>query len=307
MTLLRLGTRRSKLAQKQNSLVMEHIKRLAPDVACEVVFIETTGDTFMGDLSKVGGKGVFVKEIEEALLEGRIDAAVHSMKDVPMDLPQGLVIQAVLPRHDMRDVVLCRGGKSFVGLVAGSKIGTSSLRRASQLKAAFPALDIVPIRGNIDTRIQKMENGDVNALVLAKAGIDLMGWQESISEVFEPDMLCPALAQGIVGIETRAEDVKTNDILSKINHQDTFTCLMAERRLAKVLGVSCHTSVAGYCEVTKGGNLRMIALVAAPDGSKIVRGRDKADYAQGAQLAEIVADQLLVQGAAELMKEITTD
>lgn len=304
--LLRIGTRKSKLAIVQTEEVIAELKNSNPEINCEIVHITTTGDKFLGDLTKVGGKGVFVKEIEDALLNKEIDIAVHSMKDVPYNMTEGLVISSMLKRADIRDVALCKSTKSFIDLKEGEKVGTSSLRRASQIKASFPYLDVVPIRGNIHTRIQKMEDGEVDALLLAKAGIDRMAMQDKIKLVFEPDMLCPAIGQGAIGIQCREDDELVREDLAKINHKDTFTCVSVERIVIRTLQGSCQTPIGGFCEVTKGGNLRMIALVATPDGSKVVRSRHKLPYEDAEVLGEVVAKDLINQGALEMLAPIAT-
>jgi hydroxymethylbilane synthase len=299
--LLRIGTRKSDLALVQTETVISALKESNPDIRCEIVHITTTGDKFLGDLSKVGGKGVFVKEIEEALLDNKIDIAVHSMKDVPYEMTEGLTIPAMLERDDIRDVAICREAKSFIDLPEGAKIGTSSLRRASQIKASFSYLDIEPIRGNINTRLEKMKNGEVSAIVVAKAGIDRMDWADKISVVFEPDMVCPAIGQGAIGMQCRADDELVIEDLLKVNHKDTFTCVNTERIVIRTLQGTCQTAIGGFCQVTKGGNLRMIALVATPDGSKIVRSRHKLPYEEADVLGKVVAKDLINQGALEML------
>lgn len=300
----KIGTRNSRLALAQTQQVIDALEKVNPGIQTEIIEITTTGDKFLGDLSKVGGKGVFVKEIEDALLSGKIDMAMHSMKDVPNDLPEGLVIPAMLERDDIRDVVVCREGETFEGLKTGAKVGTSSLRRASQILRNFPHVEVVPLRGNIDTRLRKMENGDVDAAVLAKAGLDRMGWNGRINVVFEPDMMLPAVGQGALGVECRADDEETLAVLAKVNHADTFTCVTAERAMSARLGGNCHTPVAGYCEVTKGGSLRLIGHVTSPDGKTLVRSRQKMPYDDPQAVGEAAAQELLDQGAKQIIDEI---
>ena len=302
--IFKIGTRNSRLALAQTNQVIAALKAKQPDVQVEIVEITTTGDKFLGDLSKVGGKGVFVKEIEDALLSKKIDMAMHSMKDVPNELPEGLVIPAMTVRDDIRDVVICPEGKSFEGLKEGAKIGTSSLRRASQINRNFPHLEVVPLRGNIDTRLKKMENGDVDAVILAKAGIDRMGWESRINVVLEPDMMLPAVGQGALGIECRADDEEAMALLHKVNDEETFACVSAEREMARLLGGNCHTPIAGYCEKTKGGSLRIISHVASPDGKKLVRSRHKMPYENPKAVGKAAADELLEQGAKEIIDAI---
>lgn len=302
--IFKIGTRNSRLALAQTNQVIAALKAYDETIQTEIVEITTTGDKFLGDLSKVGGKGVFVKEIEDALLSGKIDMAMHSMKDVPNDLPEGLIIPAMIKRDDIRDVVVCREGESFEGLKDGAKVGTSSLRRASQLRRNFPHLEIVPIRGNIDTRLRKMENGDVDAVVLAKAGLDRMGWDGRISVVFEPDMMLPAVGQGALGVECRESDDEAMAILKGANDEHTFACVTAERAMSGRLGGNCHTPIAGYCEVTKGGSLRLISHVTSQDGKTLVRSRQKMPYDDPDAIGAAAAAELLEQGAKDIIDEI---
>tara|TARA_R110000868_G_scaffold218576_1_gene468972 strand:+ start:116801 stop:117730 length:930 start_codon:yes stop_codon:yes gene_type:complete len=301
---LRIGTRRSRLALIQTEMVRKAIEKVAPDISFEIIEYTTTGDKFLGDLSKVGGKGVFVKEIEDAMLKGEIDIAMHSMKDMPNHLPEGLVVAGVLPRDDIRDAAICKDGVAFEALAAGSKIGTSSLRRSSQLNRNFPHLTVVPLRGNLDTRLNKLKQGEVDAIILAKAGLDRMAWNDKISLVFEPDMMLPAVGQGAVGIECKASDTELLDIIKMVNCEKTFTCVTAEREMSLLLGGNCQTPIAGFCEVTKGHNLRFIAHVTSPDGSKIVRAREKMPYDEPKALGRKIAEDLLSQGAQTLIEDI---
>jgi hydroxymethylbilane synthase len=302
----RIGTRGSKMALAQTQKIIDELQFLEPENTYKAVVIKTTGDKFMGDLKNIGGKGLFVKEIEQALLDGKIEMAMHSMKDVPgdVDLPKGLIIPSMLKRDDLRDVAVCREGETFIGLKNGSKIGTSAPRRAAAIQNAFPYLKIVPIRGAADTRVAKLDSGEVDALIMAKSGLERIGYHHRISEVFEPDMICPAIAQGVVGIQCRKKDQDIMNLLEKINHKDTFTCVTTERILLKILQGNCHTPIAGYCEVTKGGNLRFIALVASPDGKKIVRAREKMPYSEYEVLGQKVAEILMNQGARSIINDI---
>lgn len=299
----RIGTRGSKMAMVQTNQIIEALKQVSPEDHFEAKVIKTTGDKFMGDLKKIGGKGAFVKEIERALLDGEVEMAMHSMKDVPgdVDLPEGLIIPAVLERHDIRDVVVCRVGETFVGLKEGAKIGTSAPRRASIINSAFPYLDVVPMRGAADTRVAKLDSGEVDALILAKSGLERIGYEKRISEVFEPDMMCPAIGQGIVGIECRENDKESLELLAKINHKDTFTCLTAERTMLRAMQGNCHTPIAGFCQVTKGGNLRMIAMIASPDGNTVLRAREKYTYDKAEELGAAIAELLFEQGARGIL------
>ena len=301
----RIITRKSKLALAQVEMVIQAIKKVHPDFEYEIIEVLSEGcyERFQGKIEDLGGKGAFVKDLEQAILDNNADFAVHSMKDVPtdQDIPEGLIFPAVLERGDMRDVAVCRAGESFVGLKEGSKVGTSSVRRSAQIKAAFPHLELVPLRGNVPTRIEKVNNGEVDAAILAKAGLDRLGLTDLIAEVFEPDMMLPAVGQGIVGVECRNQDQDLIALLEKVNHQDTFTCITAERAMLQGLGGNCHTPIGGYCEVTKGGNLRMIAHVTSLDGDKLVRAREKMDYNNPQALGEKIAEELIKQGADKLI------
>lgn len=301
----KIVTRKSRLALAQVDLVIKAIQAKNPDFEYEIIEILSQGcyDRFKGDLHTIGGKGVFVKDLEKALLEGEADFAVHSMKDVPTDeeMPQGLVIPAVLPRADIRDVIVCREGDSLVSLKEGAMIGTSSVRRSSQIYASFPHLKTTPIRGNVDTRLQKLKNGEVDAVMLAKAGLDRLGLVDTITEVMEPDMIMPACGQGVVGIQCREKDSETAELLASINDEETMTCLTAERAMLQKLGGNCHTPIGGYCEYTLGGNLRLLAMVAAPDGSRVARARIKMPKDDPHAVGLAAADELLSQGAAEII------
>lgn len=303
----RIGTRKSNLALKQTEMVISEIQKKVPDFQFEIVEILSQGcyERFQGNIKDLGGKGVFVKDLEQQILDEKIDFAVHSMKDIPTDeeLPEGLCIPAVLERGDLRDVVICREGESFVGLKEGSIVGTSSLRRESQILMSFPHLIVKPIRGNVGTRIQKLVQQEYDAILLAKAGLDRLDLSSKITEVFEPDMMLPAVGQGVIGVECREGDQEVLDLLSHINHMDTMVCVRAEREMLKILGGNCHTSVGGYCEVTKGGSLRMIAHVAAPDGSDLVRSRQKMPYDDPENLGATVAEELLSLGAKRFISE----
>lgn len=301
----RIATRRSKMALAQTNRVISLLKAVAPQH--EYIIHEVVSDgcyeRFKGDLQQIGGKGAFVKALEMDMLDGKADMAMHSMKDVPgdVDLPQGLEIPCTLQRDDLRDAVVCRVGESLVGLKPGAKIGTSSIRRAAQLRMNFPQFEIVPIRGNADTRVGKVDSGEVDAAILAASGLRRIGLEGRICEVFEPDVMLPAIGQGVVCVECRSDDDETKALLAKISHADTFACIEAERALLKSLQGGCHTPIAGYCEVTANRNLRLIAMVSSPDGKTVLRARAKMPYADAKVLGEAVAKDLLDQGAAPLL------
>jgi len=301
---IKIATRKSRMAQTQSRLVGE---ALVKAYSYELVLITSTGDksqAWHGDLSKDGGKGAFTKEIEEAVLAGEADIAVHSMKDVPTDIEHpDLVFSAMLPRGDKRDVAVCRKGQTFERLKPGAKVGTSSVRRKAQLRKLFPYLDVVHFRGNVDSRIEKLDNGEVDALMLSKAGMDMLGLQERITTVFEPDLVMPCAQQGAVGAQCRKDNVEVIKMLEAISHHDTMVCIEAERALLRKLEGNCFSPIAGYCEVTKGGNLRMLAMVASLDGSQVIRSRVKLEGQEPIALGTAVAQDLLDQGAAALIQE----
>lgn len=302
---IRIASRRSKMALSQTNRIIGQLQQIAPENTYKIVEIVSDGcyERFKGDLTQIGGKGAFVKALEHAMLNDKADIAMHSMKDVPTDeeIPAGLMIGAVLEREDIRDAVICRQDETFEGLQEGATIGTSSVRRAAQIKASFPHLEVKPIRGNADTRIAKLDAKEYDAIVLARCGLARIGASARVSLLFEPDIMCPALGQGIVGIECREEDSDIHALLNKINHVPSYTCLMAERAMLTALNGSCHTPIAGYCEVTKNNNLRLIGMVSSLDGKKVIRGREKFTFDKPTELGQAVAQQLLDQGAAELL------
>lgn len=258
--LLRAGSRESKLALIQTNIVIEQLKRHYPDWEFEIVRIKTQGDKFLNAaLGEVGGKGLFVKEIEEALFSGAIDMAVHSMKDVPSELPEGLHISAVTKREDPRDVFISMNGMRFSELATGALIGTSSLRRAVQLKAIRPDVEILPIRGNVSTRIKKMRELDLAGIVLAAAGIKRLGMEEVITEYFTPEMMVPAVGQGSLAVETRLDD-ELSELIRCINDTNTESAVKAERAFMQALGGSCKIPIGAYAEV-EGNTLTLIGMV----------------------------------------------
>lgn len=273
-SLLRLGTRGSKLALVQTGLVRAALAKavpaLAADGAIETVVIKTTGDAIQDrPLSEAGGKGLFVKEIEEALLSGRIDAAVHSMKDMPTAQPDGLVISAFLPREDARDMLVAGGVTHIADLKKGAIVGTAALRRKAQLLHRRPDLQIVTFRGNVDTRLAKRAAGQVDATLLAMAGLYRLGLAHVGSAIAEEEML-PAVGQGAVCIECRADDATTRAWLSGIDHGPTATCVAAEHAMLAILDGSCRTPIAGHAILETSGTLYLRSLIARPDGSELI-------------------------------------
>jgi hydroxymethylbilane synthase len=272
---LRLGTRGSPLALAQARLVKAALAAadpaLAAEAAVEIVVIKTTGDKVLDrPLAEIGGKGLFTQEIEDGLLAGSLDIAVHSMKDMPTVLPAGLVIEAVLPRADPRDALIARGPRSIAELPQGSTVGTASLRRAAQLLARRPDLIVVPLRGNVQTRLRKLDAGEVGATFLAMAGLERLGMVEAASAPLAPEEMLPAVAQGAVGIECRAADGPVLALLDRINHRETMVRITAERAFLGALDGSCRTPIAAFAELD-GGSLRLRGLVASPDGREVER------------------------------------
>jgi hydroxymethylbilane synthase len=272
-SLLRLGTRGSKLAVTQTGLVRDALARAVPELAApdaiEIVPIRTTGDAIQDrPLSEAGGKGLFVKEIEDALLGGRIDAAVHSMKDMPTAQPAGLVISAFLPREDARDVLIAGDVTRIAGLKKGAVVGTAALRRKAQLLYHRPDLKIVTLRGNVDTRLAKRERGEVEATLLAMAGLKRLGLTVG-TPVPEAEIL-PAVGQGAVCIECRVDDAKVLGWLAAINHAATAICITAEHAMLAVLDGSCRTPIAGHAIFDKDGALYLRGLIARPDGAELI-------------------------------------
>jgi hydroxymethylbilane synthase len=273
---LRIGTRGSPLAlaqahQTRARLAAAHAALAAPD-AIEIVVIKTTGDRIQDrTLMEAGGKGLFTKEIEEALTAGSIDLAVHSMKDVPTWLPEGLEIRCLLPREDPRDAFFSEIAGHLDGLPEGAVVGTASLRRQAQVLSRRPDLKVVPIRGNVETRLRKLAAREVDATMLALAGLRRLDMTDRITAVLETDIMLPAVAQGAIGIETRADDDVTNGLLAALNCEQTFTRVSAERALLAALDGSCRTPIAALAQLDGDGNLTLEALVADPAGSRVLR------------------------------------
>jgi hydroxymethylbilane synthase len=293
---VRIGTRGSPLARAQTELVCRALceadPALAAQGALEVVAIRTTGDRVVDrPLAELGGKGLFCKELEAALLEGRIDLAVHSMKDLPTWLPAGLVIGAMLPRADPRDVLIGRAAPcGIAGLPQGAAVGTASLRRRAQLLARRPDLRVVALRGNINTRLRKLEAGEVDATLLARAGLDRLGLEPAGGMVLEPDEMLPAVGQGAIGIECRADD-SIRTLLDFVNHAATSICVAAERAMLAVLDGSCHTPIAGHARVER-GRMRLRGLIVRPDGSQAHGTEHIAPAGEGERLGREVGREL---------------
>jgi hydroxymethylbilane synthase len=301
-----VGSRGSRLALRQTELVVAELARRHPSVRFRVERIRTAGDRQSGvSLSRIGGQGVFVKEIESALLAGKIDLAVHSLKDMTTDVPAGLAIAAVPPREDVRDALVSRGGLKLADLSAGARVGTGSPRRAVQLKALRPDLDVIDIRGNIDTRVRKVEEGQADATLLSAAGLARLGWLERASEVLSVEAMLPAVGQGTLALETRADDRATRDVVEVIEDRETRLATAAEKTFLARLGGGCRVPIAALATVD-GGSLRLRGLVAEADGPRILRGETSGPVETAEALGAQLAEELLKRGAAEMVAEIST-
>ena len=302
---LRIGTRGSKLALAQSRWVQACLRQRHPDVAIKLVVIKTTGDRFVDQpLSQLGGKGVFVKEIEEALLAGVIDGAVHSMKDVPSELASGLVIAATPRREDPRDLLITRDRIAFSELPRGARIGTSSLRRMALLRFLRKDLEVLSLRGNVDTRLDKLQRGELDAIVLAAAGLRRLGIERPDAEAFDPERFVPAIGQGVLALESRADD--TLALLAVLNDPTTRVAVNAERAFQRRVGGSCRTPLAAHARV-ENDMVKLLALIAAPDGSRVLRSERAAASADAVALGESVADELLGQGGAEILRALDAE
>ena len=300
---IRLGSRGSKLALWQAEFVQFEIERKTGRKV-EITRIKTTGDMILDvPLARVGGKGLFVKEIEEALLSGGIDLAVHSMKDVPTDLPDRLAIVAITRREDPRDAFLSVKYRKFEELPRGAKLGTSSLRRQTQLLGIRPDLSVETLRGNLDTRIRKMEEGRYDAIILAAAGLRRLGWEAKITEYIPEEMSLPAIGQGALGIEIRVDDPDTREAVSFLNDRDTAFAVRAERGFLKRLEGGCQVPIASYGR-TEGDSIFLKGMVGRPDGSEIIRGSARGSASDPEALGVSLAEQLLARGAKEILDEV---
>ncbi len=301
---LRIATRKSALALWQAEHVAARLRPLAAPRAVELLPLTTQGDRSLQDsLALVGGKGLFVKELENALTDKRADLAVHSMKDVPVALPAGFVIAAVLEREDPRDAFVSAGWPALAALPRGARVGSSSLRRQCQLLRRRPDLQILLSRGNVDTRLKKLEQGDYDALILAVAGLKRLQLAHKITAVLDVQISLPAIAQGTIGIECRIGDKETRNLLALLNHAPTWQRTLAERALNQGLSGSCNLPVAGYAELD-GHSLTLRGRVGLPDGSRMVDGEihGPADHAE--DLGRRLAADMLGRGAAEVLRQV---
>ncbi|MGO9015161.1 MAG: hydroxymethylbilane synthase [Dissulfurispiraceae bacterium] len=305
-----IGTRGSALALWQAEWVKASLEKLSSGVQIELNKIKTTGDKILDvPLAKVGGKGLFVKEIEEALLEGRADIAVHSMKDVPTEFPPGLHLAVICEREDPRDAFISaiKDGqfrvKSFNDLPRGARIGTSSLRRSSQLLNKRPDLKIEQLRGNLNTRLRKLDEGLFDAIILAVAGVKRLGWQDRITEILPPEISLPAIGQGAVGIETRIDDKVINSLISELNHSETSICVRAERSVLERLEGGCQVPIAAHARLLN-GIITIDGLVGSVTGDRIVKSSIEGNPDNAESLGLRLAENLLAMGAKEILDEV---
>lgn len=304
MKQLVIATRESSLALWQAEHVKARLQALYPDLDIQLLGMTTQGDRILDvTLNKIGGKGLFVKELETALAEGRADLAVHSLKDVPMHLPEGFALAAILQREDPRDALVSNHYASLEDLPAGAVVGTSSLRRESQLRARFPHLVVKPLRGNVQTRLRKLDEGEFDAIVLAAAGLKRLGLTDRIRLELSPEQSLPAVGQGALGIEIRADREDVLALLAPLNDAETAACVTAERAMSRALGGSCQVPLGGYAEL-QGGMLTLRAFVAEPDGSVVYAAQAQAPAAEAEQLGQQLAAQLSEQGAAAIIAQL---
>lgn len=303
-TLLKIATRRSPLALWQANYIKDRLTQFYPNLQVELVPMVTKGDVILDTpLAKIGGKGLFVKELENALLTGEADIAVHSMKDVPMTFPAGLGLSVICKREDPRDAFVSNTYRTLAELPAGAVVGTSSLRRQCQLKALRPDLKIQSLRGNVGTRLSKLDNGDYDAIILAAAGLIRLEMADRIASFIDTETSLPAAGQGAVGIECRLDDVEVQQLLAPLADPETTACVLAERAMNHHLQGGCQVPIGGYA-VVRGDQLYLKALVGKVDGSQIIRAEAQSAVQNSHQLGVQVAERLLQQGADDILRTL---
>ena len=301
---LKIATRQSPLALWQANYVKDRLQQLYPDLTIELVPMVTKGDVILDSpLAKIGGKGLFVKELENALLTQEADIAVHSMKDVPMQFPEGLGLAVICQREDPRDAFVSHSYRTFAELPQGAVVGTSSLRRQCQLKALRPDLDVRSLRGNVGTRLSKLDNGDYDAIILASAGLIRLGLADRIASFIDVEQSLPAAGQGAVGIECRTDDAQVQALLAPLADAETTYCVLAERAMNNHLQGGCQVPIGGYA-VLQQGQLYLRALVGNIDGRRIIRAEGKSAVENAEVLGVKIAEQLLAQGADKILQAI---
>src|ERR1700733_6559751 len=301
---LRIGTRGSLLAKWQAEFVRKQIFQTS-GIEGEIIIIKTTGEKMQQSaLSQIGGEGIFIKELEDALLDESIDIAVHSVKDIPTEVFPGMSFPAICRREDVRDCLVSGNGATLASLRQGARVGTGSLRRQAQLRHARPDLDVRDLRGNVDTRLRKVESGEYDAVMLAKAGLDRLGWTHRISETLSPDVCMPAVGQGALGIECRASDAETSAALDKLNDAETRSAIVAERSLLSVLQGGCQVPLGAWARF-EGNELVLDACVCSIDGLQYVKQRATAPPEQARALGERMAHLLIEAGAQNILEDVS--
>lgn len=304
MNLVRIATRKSALALWQANFVKAELEAAHPGLQVELVPMSTQGDKILDTpLAKIGGKGLFVKELETAMLEGRADIAVHSMKDVPVDFPEGLMLHTICQREDPRDAFVSNSYQQLADLPQGAVVGTSSLRRQCQIKAMRPDLQIKDLRGNVNTRLAKLDAGEFDAIILASAGLIRLGFEARIASFLDVGISLPANGQGAVGIECRSDDLVIQKLLAPLEHQETRICVLAERAMNRKLQGGCQVPIGAFA-VLQQNELWLRGLVGQLDGSEILRSEIKGEATQAEQLGTQLAEQLLALGADRILDAV---
>jgi hydroxymethylbilane synthase len=299
---IKIGTRGSKLALTQANLVADSLKKLDPGITAEICVIKTSGDIMQDvSLTKIGGKGVFVKEIEDALASGTVDLAVHSMKDVPTEIPAGLTFAAIMRREDARDVLVSKNNKKMEFMPRGARIGTGSMRRSAQLLAVLPDLAIVSLRGNLETRLKKIETENLQGIILAAAGMKRMGLTEKISQYLPIETMLPAVGQGALGLQIRDSDYALGELVAKLNHVPTAAEITAERSFLRHLGGGCLLPIAAFGKL-EDEQLTLEGLVAAPQGTSIIRDKVRGSVLEAEELGKKLAEIILEKGGKKLLE-----
>jgi len=302
--IVKIATRKSPLALWQAEFVKAELLKHHPDLQIELVKMMTQGDKILDTpLAKVGGKGLFVKELEIGMLAGDADIAVHSMKDVPVEFPKGLHLAVICEREDPRDAFVSNTFENLDDLPRGAKVGTSSMRRECQLRANRPDLEILSLRGNVNTRLKKLDEGQYDAIILAAAGLIRLGFDDRIKHCIDPLKSLPAIGQGAVGIECRADDERINRLIAPLNHDETATRVLAERSMNNRLEGGCQVPIGGYAELGH-GVIVLRGLVGKPDGTEIIRGDISGKPEHAEELGRVLADDLLSRGAKEILDEV---
>jgi hydroxymethylbilane synthase len=301
---IRIATRKSPLAMWQAEHVAAALKAAHPGIQVELLGMTTQGDRILDTpLAKIGGKGLFIKELEQGLLSGEADIAVHSMKDVPVELPEGLHLAVIMQREDPRDAFVSNAYKDLDSLPKGACVGTSSLRRQCQLAENRPDLQIRSLRGNVNTRLRKLDEGEYDAIILAAAGLMRLGFEQRITALIGPEQSLPAIGQGAVGIECRTDDVRVNELIAPLHHPETAVCVQAERAMNRRLDGGCQVPIAGYA-MLESGNLWLRGLVGEPDGSNIIRGEVEGTPEEAESMGVGLAERLLEWGADSILETL---